>query len=101
MSKKTTVARLLASAGVVVAGAALAAPAASAQSAPTTYTANLQPENNSGGSGTVTVVLNGDQAQVTEHVSGLADMLPASLKGGPYPHVQHIHIGAQGTCPTM
>ena len=27
-------------------------------------------------------------------------MLPASLKGGPYPHVQHIHIDGQGVRPT-
>ncbi|MGI8450879.1 MAG: hypothetical protein ACR2MP_27605 [Streptosporangiaceae bacterium] len=51
------------------------------------------------GSGTVTLQLNGDQATVTEHVSGLA----ASFAGKPYPHVQHIHIpgtgGGIGQCP--
>jgi hypothetical protein len=41
------------------------------------------------------VTLNGNQATVTEKVSGLA----ATFSGKPYPHVQHIHIGAKGTCP--
>jgi hypothetical protein len=41
------------------------------------------------------ISLNGSQATVTEHVSGLA----ASFNGQPYPHVQHIHIGAKGVCP--
>jgi hypothetical protein len=27
--------------------------------------------------------------------------LAATFSGQPYPHVQHIHIGAQGTCPSM
>jgi hypothetical protein len=40
--------------------------------------------------------MNGNKATVTEHVSGLA----ATFMNGPYPHVQHIHIGAQGKCPT-
>jgi hypothetical protein len=43
------------------------------------------------------IAINGDQATVTEHVTGLA----STFGGKPYPHVQHIHIGAQGTCPTM
>ena len=42
------------------------------------------------------VTVSGDQATVTEKVSGLAE----SFNGAPYPHVQHIHIGAAGTCPT-
>jgi len=62
-----------------------------------TYTATLDSINGSGGSGMVKLWLNGDRATVTESWSGLA----STFSGGPYPHVQHIHIGAQGQCPTM
>lgn len=62
-----------------------------------TYQANLASINGSNASGTVMISLNGDQATVTENVSGLA----ATFGGNPYPHVQHIHIGAKGTCPDM
>jgi hypothetical protein len=84
-----------------VAGLAVAAPGlASAQTSGTsTYTANLTPvplNGANGASGTLTLVLNGNQAAITEHVSGLA----ATFMGQPYPHVQHIHGGAQGVCPT-
>ena len=92
---------LLISAAVTVSGAAFVPLVASAQSAPTTYTAELKELNNSGGSGTFTLELNGSEATITGKVSGLADKLPESLKGGPYPHVQHIHIGGQGVCPSM
>lgn len=85
-------AAILAAAGVATVG--MTAPAVAAGS--TTYKATLSPLNKSTGSGTVTIELNGDQAVVTEHVSGLA----ATFNGSAYPHVQHIHIGAQGTCPT-
>ena len=64
--------------------------------ASTSYQANLQALNNSGASGTLMITLNGDQATIVEHASGLA----ATFSGNPYPHVQHIHIGAKGTCPT-
>ena len=63
----------------------------------TTYRATLDPLNNSKASGTVTLVLSGDQATITEQVSGLA----ATFSGAPYPHVQHIHGGAKGVCPTQ
>ena len=36
-------------------------------------------------------------ATITEHATGLAE----TFNGKPYPHVQHIHIGAKGECPTM
>jgi hypothetical protein len=54
----------------------------------------------------------GNQAQITENVTGLATTLPtdtstlaslgipAAFAGKPFPHVQHIHGGAAGTCPT-
>jgi hypothetical protein len=63
----------------------------------TMYHATLNQLNHSGGSGSVMLKMHGDQATVTEHYSGLA----AKFKGGPYPHVQHIHGLAKGQCPTM
>ena len=80
------------------AGLALVLPASAASAAAaTTYQATLKPLNNSGAAGTVMVQLVGDQATVTEHVTGLA----ATFGGKPYPHVQHIHIDAKGVCPDM
>jgi hypothetical protein len=61
-----------------------------------TYQATLNPLNNSNGSGMATITLNGNTADIQMSWSGL----PAEFNGGPYPHVQHIHIGAQGSCPT-
>ncbi|MEP6527846.1 MAG: hypothetical protein ABJA86_11855 [Nocardioidaceae bacterium] len=61
----------------------------------TTYGATLNPLNHATGSGTLTLALNGNVATVTERWSGLA----STFGGAPYPHVQHIHIGAKGTCP--
>lgn len=74
---------------------AFAAPAFAADSGSWSYQAKLAELNGSGGSGDITVSLSGDQATVTEHVSGLAE----TFNNAPYPHVQHIHIGGQGTCP--
>lgn len=63
-------------------------------------------------SGNLTLTINGDQATVSEQVSGLASTLPtdeatlaslgipAAFAGAPFPHVQHIHIDANATCPT-
>jgi hypothetical protein len=79
------------------AGLALALPAATAgAAAATTYQATLNALNNSGASGSLTLRLDGNQATVSEQVNGLA----AEFGGNPYPHVQHIHIGAKGVCPT-
>lgn len=75
---------------------AFMAPAATADSG-TSYQTTLNPLNHSGGSGMATVTLNGDTANVHLSWSGLA----STFGGNPYPHVEHIHIGAQGTCPTM
>ena len=61
----------------------------------TTYQANLGALNGSNATGSVMISLTGDQATVTENVSGLA----ATFNGAPYPHVQHIHIDGQGMCP--
>lgn len=62
----------------------------------TQYQATLNPLNHSVGSGTLTLTLNGNTATVNEHWSGLA----ATFGGAAYPHVQHIHGGGMGQCPT-
>ena len=59
------------------------------------YGATLSALNHATGSGMLTLTLNGDVATINEHWSGLA----AEFNDAPYPHVQHIHIGAKGTCP--
>ncbi|GAB3799551.1 hypothetical protein GCM10028798_12900 [Humibacter antri] len=74
-----------------------AAPAMAATGTDAGYQATLAPLNGSTASGTVMVMVSGDQATVTEHVTGLA----ATFNGKPYPHVQHIHIDGAGTCPTI
>lgn len=75
---------------------ALMAPAAHADHANGEYSSRLDPVNGSGGSGMVTVSIDGDQATVELSYSGLAE----EFDGGPFPHVQHIHIGGRGVCPT-
>lgn len=97
---KTT--KLLATAAII-GGVGLplaAAVPASAQSSGTqTYEATLSPvplNGQNSASGMLTLTLNGATATVHETVSGLA----ATFNGKPFPHVQHIHGGAQGTCPT-
>jgi len=87
---------LLAPAAAAVCLATAAAPAAHADTS-TTYQATLQSINGSGASGTFWLKLSGNQAVITEKTSGLA----ASFMGAPYPHVQHIHGGAMGMCPSM
>lgn len=61
------------------------------------YWATLGEINNSGATGEVWIDVHDDEATVTINASGLA----AEFDGSPYPHVQHIHIGAAGTCPDM
>jgi hypothetical protein len=87
---------LLAAPVAVGAAALLALPGSAGASAATSYQATLNPLNHSSASGTLTLQIDGDQATITEHVDGLA----GTFNGKPYPHVQHIHIGAQGVCPT-
>lgn len=70
--------------------------AMAADNGTTTYQANLGALNGSSATGSVMISLTGDQATVTENVSGLA----ATFNGAPYPHVQHIHIAGKGVCPT-
>ncbi len=76
--------------------AALAMPGAASAADGDHYQAQLNALNKSSASGSLMITLNGSQATVTQKVSGLA----ASFGGNPYPHVQHIHIGAKGECPT-
>jgi hypothetical protein len=85
---------LFAAGAISVGGMALAASPAVA--ATQSYQATLAPLNGSTASGTLMLTLDGAQATITEHASGL----PAMFSGAPYPHVQHIHINGQGVCPT-
>jgi hypothetical protein len=87
---------LLAAPVAVGAAALLAMPGSAGAAEASSYQATLNPLNHSSASGTLMVQLDGNQATITEHVDGLA----ATFGGKPYPHVQHIHVGAQGTCPT-
>ena len=66
------------------------------RAATSTYSAQLTALNHSSASGSISISLDGDQATVTEHTSGLAAM----FNGDPYPHVQHIHIDGAGQCPS-
>jgi hypothetical protein len=81
----------------VAAPLAAQADTGSSGSGGTMYHATLNPVNHSGGSGSAMLTMHGNKATVTEHWSGLA----AKFKGGPFPHVQHIHGLAKGVCPTM
>jgi hypothetical protein len=94
--KKSTKSLLLLAPAVALGTAFLAMPSAASAAGSSSYQAQLNALNHSAGSGSVMISLNGSQATITEHFAGLA----ASFSGKPYPHVQHIHIGAMGTCPT-
>jgi hypothetical protein len=99
-----------------IVGLGLALPGAASASTATTYRATLRPValNTPSGaaSGQFTLTLNGSQATVNEHVSGLGATLPTDKKtldalgiptafaGKPFPHVQHIHINGHDACPT-
>jgi hypothetical protein len=87
---------LLLAASTAIGVAALAMPGTAAAADAGSYQAQLDALNHASGSGSVMITLSGSQATVTEHFSGLA----ATFGGKPYPHVQHIHIGAMGQCPT-
>lgn len=76
---------------------AMAAAPATAADATGSYSATLNVINNSGASGEVWIDVEGATATVTLNASGLA----AEFDGNPYPHVQHIHVGAQGVCPDI
>ncbi|MBX7444831.1 MULTISPECIES: CHRD domain-containing protein [unclassified Arthrobacter] len=74
---------------------ALALSGGPASAADHTYQSTLSQINGSSASGTVTVDVTGNQAHAVLKVSGLAP----TFNNAPYPHVQHIHGGAQGMCP--
>ena len=86
---------LLAAPTVALGIAMFAMPGIASASTGSSYEAQLGALNHQTGSGTLMLQLNGSQATVTEHYTGLA----ATFGGKPYPHVQHIHIGAKGVCP--
>jgi hypothetical protein len=86
---------LFAASAAALGVAVLAMPGVASAAGGTSYQANLAAINGSGGSGSFMLQLDGSTATITEHVSGLA----ATFSGNPYPHVQHIHIGAKGQCP--
>jgi hypothetical protein len=94
MKKSLRLAVPVAALGIAALGVALPSSASAASTA--SYQATLKALNHASGSGDFMLSLNGSQATVTEHVNGLAD----KFGGNPYPHVQHIHIGAKGECPT-
>lgn len=88
--------RTLAPLAAAVVAVVLIPTAASADHANGTYQTTLDPLNGSNGSGMATISVTGDQATVDLSWSGL----PETFQDNPYPHVQHIHIGAEGTCPS-
>jgi hypothetical protein len=67
-----------------------------AMAADASYSSTLGQLNGTTGTGSITVDVKGDQATVNLQVSGLAQ----TFMDAPYPHVQHIHGGAKGVCPT-
>ena len=107
---------LLAAPTVAVGIAMFALPGIASAASATSYQADLKPValNTPAGaaSGHLMLSLNGNQATITETVSGLAASIPtdtatldslgipAAFAGKPFPHVQHIHINGGGGCPT-
>ncbi|WP_394249755.1 hypothetical protein [Arthrobacter pityocampae] len=92
MNKKM---RLLAVPALALGTVAMAG--APAMAADASYSSTLGQLNGTTGTGSITVDVTGDTAMVNLQVSGLAE----TFMDGPYPHVQHVHGGAKGTCPTM
>ncbi|WP_253905238.1 hypothetical protein [Arthrobacter sp. H14] len=93
MMKKT----MLLAPAVALGLTAMAGAPAMADHAEGSYSTVLNQVNNSGATGEAWVSIEGSEATVTVETSGLAQ----TFNDAAYPHVQHIHIGAQGTCPTM
>ncbi|MGO4190048.1 hypothetical protein AB4Y67_00110 [Arthrobacter sp. YAF17] len=91
--KKTL--RVLAVPTLALAALAVSGSPAMAHDGSNHYQSTLGQLNGSAGSGTVTVDVTGNQAHVVLKVAGM----PATFMDAPYPHVQHIHGGAQGICP--
>ncbi|MHA7171741.1 hypothetical protein [Arthrobacter monumenti] len=76
---------------------AMAGAPAMADHASGSYSTTFQDINETGAAGSAWVNVEGSTATVNIEASGLAEMFGK----GPFPHVQHIHIAAQGVCPTM
>ncbi|GAB3525484.1 hypothetical protein [Arthrobacter monumenti] len=76
---------------------AMAGAPAMADHASGTYSTTFQDINETGASGGAWINVEGSTATVTVEAAGLAEMFGE----GAFPHVQHIHIAAQGTCPTI
>ncbi|WDF35025.1 CHRD domain-containing protein (plasmid) [Arthrobacter agilis] len=93
MNKKM---RLLAVPTLALGVVAMAGAPAMAAHASGSYSSTLGQLNGTTGTGTVTVDVEGTTATVNLQVNGLAE----TFMDGPYPHVQHIHGLALGTCPT-
>lgn len=75
-------------------GGVLSTSASAAGTTPNVVRAHLDPLNNSGVTGSATVVFRGDDAHVSINAYGLAANLP---------HAEHIHFGvaARHECPTV
>ncbi|HET6626521.1 MAG TPA: hypothetical protein VFG63_09035 [Nocardioidaceae bacterium] len=93
MRKPLTLLVPLAAAALTV---AMSPTAAFADGADGTYQTTLDPLNGSSGSGMAMISVTGDQASIDLSWSGL----PETFMDAPYPHVQHIHIGNRGECPS-
>lgn len=98
MNKRTAMAAAAAAPLLGLPLAALATPAYAAGSG-TMYHSTLSPvplngQDSAGGS--LMLSLHGNSATITEDAHGLA----AKFMGAAFPHVQHIHGGADGQCPT-
>ncbi|WP_026535510.1 hypothetical protein [Arthrobacter sp. H14] len=76
---------------------AMAGAPAVADHAAGSYSTTFQDINETGASGSAWVNVEGSTATVNLEASGLAE----TFNDAAFPHVQHIHIAAQGTCPTI
>lgn len=92
--KKTT--RLLAVPALSIGMLAMAGAPAMAAHADGSYAAEFSQLNGTTGTATFAMDINDKEATVNLQVSGLGE----TFMDAPYPHVQHIHGGAQGECPT-
>ncbi len=76
---------------------AMAAGPAMADHAEGSYSTTFQDINETGASGSAWVNVEGSTAVVNLQADGLAE----TFKDSAFPHVQHIHIGAEGVCPSI
>ncbi len=94
--RRTIPVAVLGIAGLGLAGLSVGMAGAASADTATTYSTTLNPLNGSGASGNYSISLNGNEAKITGSFSGLA----AKFMEKDYPHVQHIHGGGMGQCPT-